>query len=48
MNYNFARVHMTLCVPPAMEARISDHVWTLEEIVGLIPWDNEAETRARL
>ena len=24
-------------VQPAMEAGISDHVWSLEEIVGLLP-----------
>jgi IS1 family transposase len=32
--YNFARVHKTLRVTPAMEAHLSDHVWTLEEIVA--------------
>jgi IS1 family transposase len=37
MHYNFARVHQTLRVTPAMEAGISNHVWTLEEIVGLLP-----------
>lgn len=36
MHYNFARVHQTLRVTPAMEAGISDHVWTIEEIVNLI------------
>jgi len=36
MHYNFARVHSTLRVTPAMEAGISDHIWTLEEIVGLV------------
>jgi IS1 family transposase len=36
MHYNFARVHQTLRVTPAMEAKVSDHVWTLEEIVGLV------------
>lgn len=36
MYYNFARVHQTLRVTPAMEAGVSDHVWTLEEIVGLL------------
>ena len=36
MHYNFARVHQTLRVTPAMEAGIANHVWTLEEIVGLI------------
>lgn len=36
MHYNFARIHQTLRVTPAMEAGISDHVWTLEEIVDLL------------
>lgn len=36
MYYNFARIHQTLRVTPAMEAGISDHVWSLEEMVGLI------------
>ena len=36
MHYNFSRIHQTLRVTPAMEARISNHVWTLEEIANLI------------
>lgn len=36
MFYNFCRIHKTLRVTPAMEAGISDHVWDLEEIVGLL------------
>ena len=36
MYYNFARIHKTLRVTPAMEAGIADHVWTLEEIIGLL------------
>jgi multisubunit Na+/H+ antiporter MnhG subunit len=36
MYYNFARVHKTLGVTPAMAAGISDHVWTLEEIIALL------------
>ncbi len=36
MHYNFARVHQTLRVTPAMQAGIADHVWTLEEIAGLL------------
>ncbi len=36
MHYNFARVHQTLRVTPAMEAGVADHIWTLEEIVGLL------------
>ncbi len=33
MYYNFCRVHKTLRVTPTMEAGITDHVWTLEEIL---------------
>lgn len=36
MYYNFARIHQTLRVTPAMEAGISDHVWSVEEIAGLL------------
>ncbi len=36
MYYNFARIHQTLRVTPAMEAVITDHVWELEEIVNVI------------
>jgi len=35
MYYNFGRVHKSLRVTPAMEAGISDHVWSLEEIAAL-------------
>lgn len=34
--YNFCRVHQTLRVTPAMEAGLTDHVWSLEELVGLL------------
>ena len=34
--YNFCRVHQTLRVTPAMEAGISNHAWTIEELVSLI------------
>jgi len=36
MYYNFARVHQTPRVTPAMEAGISDHVWKLEQVVSLL------------
>lgn len=40
MYYNFARPHKTLASPyprtPAMAAGISDHVWTVDEIVNLL------------
>lgn len=36
MHYNFCRIHKTLRVTPAMEAGVSDHVWTIEEMVAMI------------
>jgi IS1 family transposase len=36
MHYNFCRVHKSLRVTPAMEAGLTDHVWTLEELLHLI------------
>ena len=39
MYYNFAKIHKTLRVTPAMEAGISNHVWTIEEIVSLATKD---------
>ena len=36
MYYNFARIHSTLRVTPAMQAGVADHVWSLDEIVGLL------------
>ena len=35
IHYNFARVHKTLRVTPAMEAGLSDHVWSYEDIAAL-------------
>jgi IS1 family transposase len=37
MHYNFCRIHKTLRVTPAMEAGLTNHVWTIEELCGLIP-----------
>src|SRR5579862_9773687 len=37
MYYNFCRVHQTVRVTPAMEAGLSDHVWTVKELAALIP-----------
>jgi hypothetical protein len=31
--YNYLRVHKTLRVTPAMEAALTDHAWTMEDIV---------------
>ena len=32
--YNFCRVHSSLRVTPAMEAGITDHVWTIAELLA--------------
>ncbi len=37
MHYNYCRVHSTLRVTPAMEAGLTDHVWTLAELCSLLP-----------
>ena len=36
MHYNFCRVHKTLRVTPAMEANITDRVWTIEEMLDKV------------
>jgi hypothetical protein len=35
MHHDFGRIHKTLRVSRSMEASISDHVWSLEEIAAL-------------
>jgi IS1 family transposase len=34
--YNFCKVHQTLRVTPAMEAGLSDHVWSVQELCSLL------------
>jgi IS1 family transposase len=36
MHYNFCRIYKTLRVTPAMEAGLTDHVWTVEELISLL------------
>ena len=36
MHYNFVRIHQSLRVSPAMAAGITDRLWTLEDLVGLL------------
>jgi hypothetical protein len=36
MHYNFCRIHQSLRVTPAMETGISDHVWSLDEVIALL------------
>jgi IS1 family transposase len=36
MHYNYCKIHQTLRVTPAMESGLTDHVWEIEELLGLI------------
>ena len=36
MHYNFARIHKTLRMSPAMAAGVSDRLWSVEDIAGLL------------
>ena len=36
MHYNFCRIHKSLRVTPAMEAGVTDHIWSIEEVAGLL------------
>ena len=33
--YNYCRVHSSLKTTPAMKSGLADHVWTIEELIGL-------------
>jgi IS1 family transposase len=35
--HNFVRIHQTLRMPPALKAGVTDHKWTVEEMVDLMP-----------
>ena len=34
--YNFVRIHSSIRVTPAMESGLTDHVWTLRELLSKI------------
>jgi hypothetical protein len=36
MHYNFVRIHRTLRVTPAMQAGLTDRLWSIEDIVRLL------------
>jgi hypothetical protein len=37
MYHNFVRIHQTLKSTPAMKAGVTDHKWSIEEMVDLLP-----------
>ncbi|HVN63984.1 MAG TPA: DDE-type integrase/transposase/recombinase [Candidatus Binataceae bacterium] len=46
MHYNFVRIHQSLRVPPAMEAGVTDRLWSLEDVVQIVD-DWEATQKSR-
>ena len=36
MHYNFVRIHQSLRVTPAMEAGVTDRLWSIEDVIGLL------------
>lgn len=41
--YNFCKIHQTLRITPAMQSGLSDHVWSLEELVELLSFSKPSE-----
>jgi hypothetical protein len=33
VHYNYARIHKSLRITPSVAANLSDHVWSLEEMI---------------
>lgn len=46
MHYNFCRIHQTLRVTPAMETGLTDHVWSIQELIGLLDDKDRANSAA--
>jgi IS1 family transposase len=46
MFYNFGRKHTTLGTTPAVKAGLTDHIWAVEEIIGLLEKSEPKSTRA--
>ncbi len=36
MYYNFYRIHQSLRITPAMKAKVTDHLWEVEDILNLL------------
>ena len=47
MHYNFCRVHKTLRVTPAMQAGLTDHVWSIAELIALVKPRKASQTAAK-
>lgn len=47
MHYNFARIHKTLKITPAMAAGVTDKLWSMNDIVALIDAKEAMKDRSR-
>jgi len=36
MHYNFVRIHQSLRVTPAMAAGVTNQLWSVEDMIGLL------------
>lgn len=43
--YNFERVYHTLKTTPAVKAGVADHVWSVDEMIGLLEQVEPKSTR---
>jgi hypothetical protein len=45
MHYNFWRIHQTLRGTPAMEAKVTDRLWSLEDMMRIVDeWEAVARS----
>jgi hypothetical protein len=45
--YNFVRIHKTLRCTPAMEAKVTERFWSLEDLVRIVDeWEAAEEKSA--
>jgi len=42
MHYNFVRIHQTLRCSPAMEAGVTDRLWSLDDMAALVEASEES------
>jgi IS1 family transposase len=47
MHYNFARIHKTLRVSPAMAAGVTDKLWSISDIVNVVDAWYDEQTKAK-
>ena len=43
--YSFCKIHKSLRVTPAMEAGLTDYVWSMDAVVSIIPGEGPLKRR---